>query len=85
MPSATAFSPDSRLLAIGYCDGFVRLSRVDDGAEIFRSQLRSRPIIQLAFSSDGATLAVTDGFDGIQLLDLPSLHRGLASIGLDWE
>lgn len=85
MPSATTFSPDSRLLAIGYCDGFVRLSRVDDGAEVFRSQVRTRPITQLAFSSDGATLAVTDGFDGVQLLDLPGLRRGLDSIGLDWE
>jgi WD40 repeat protein len=84
VPCATAFSPDSRLLAIGYRDGFVRLCRVDSGEEIFQSRLRSRPITQLAFSGDGATLAVTDGIDSIQLLDLKDLRQGLNTIGLDW-
>ena len=84
VPCAAGFSPDSRLLLIGYRDGVVRLCRVDDGGEIFRSPLRSQPITQLAFSTDGASLAVTDGFDGVQLLDLRDLQQRLASIGLDW-
>jgi WD40 repeat protein len=84
VPTATAFSPDSRLLAIGYRDGCVRLCRVADGEELFRSRLRSRPITQLVLSGDSATLAVTDGLDSIQLLDLPRLREGLLAIGLDW-
>jgi WD40 repeat protein len=83
-PSAAAFSPDGRHLAIGYRDGAIRLCRVDSGEQIFQCGLKSRPITQLAFSGDGATLAVTDGSDSIQLLDMPGLRRGLSSIGLDW-
>jgi RNA polymerase sigma-70 factor (ECF subfamily) len=83
-PSATAFSPDGRQLAIGYRDGSVRLCHVNSGEEIFQCRLKSRPITQLAFGGDGATLAVTDGNDGVQLLDLPGLRRDLTSIRLDW-
>jgi len=83
-PSATAFSPESRLLTIGYRDGSIRLCCVDSGEEIFHCRLQSRPIIQIAFSGDGATLAVTSGSDSVQLLDLPKVRRPLMLIGLDW-
>jgi RNA polymerase sigma-70 factor (ECF subfamily) len=39
---------------------------------------------QLAFTSDGVSLAITDAESPIQLLDLIRLRRQLASVGLDW-
>jgi WD40 repeat protein len=84
VPSATAFSPDSQLLAIGYGDGSVRLCRVADGQALFCTRLRPRAITQLALSGDSTTLAVSDGFGGVFLLNLPQLRAGLSSIGLDW-
>jgi WD40 repeat protein len=83
-PSANAFSPDSRLLAIGYRDGLVKLCRVSDGATLFQVPLVSDAVRQLAFSSDAQTLAVTNGDGNVQFIDLPAVRRGLAASGLEW-
>jgi WD40 repeat protein len=83
-PSATAFSPDSRLMAIGYQDGLVKLCRVSDGAELFHVRLATGAIEQLAFSSDATALAATNGDGNVQFVDLPAIRRGLADSGLDW-
>ena len=52
--------------------------------EIFRADFCSQPVTQVAFTPDGASLAVSDGNSPIQLLDLVRLRRQLAAIGLEW-
>ena len=83
-PNACAFSPDSRLLAIGYRDGSVHFWDLAAGEEVFRLALRPRAIVHLAFSGDGSLLAATDGQSAVQLLDLSALRRQLSDIGLEW-
>ena len=83
-PSAFAFSADSRFLAVGYRDGSAQVWDLAAGEEVFRVGLRSRAIVQLAFSGDGSLLAATDGQSAVQLLDLSALRRQLTGIGLDW-
>jgi WD40 repeat protein len=83
-PSACAFAPDSRLLAVGYRDGSVHFWDLAAGEEVFRVALRPRAIVHLAFSGDGSLLAATDGQTVVQLLDLSALRRQLSAIGLEW-
>ncbi len=83
-PTAYAFSPDGGLLAVGYQDGSIKLWDVAESEEIVRADFCSHPVTQLAFTPDGASLAITDGKSPIQRLDLTALRRQLAGIGLDW-
>lgn len=83
VPTASAFTADSRLLAAGYRDGAVRLYHVALGEELFQCPLRSRSIRQLAFQGS-SLLAVTDGEGSVQFVDLDAVHRQLAEIGLGW-
>jgi WD40 repeat protein len=85
-PSAMMFSPDSRLLAVAYAEGFVELYDVQQKEELFQWQpLRAGAISHLAFSSDGAFLACSSEKQGaVQLLRLGELRRRLADMGLDW-
>jgi WD40 repeat protein len=75
---------DSRLLAIGYRDGLIRLCRVSSGEELFHYRMRSRPVSQLAFSNDGTTLIAADGDSSVQVLDLRELQQHLTPIALAW-
>jgi len=81
---ASAFSPDSRLLALGYRDGSVKVWNLAEEAEVFHVRLCPRPITQLEFSGAGRYLAVTDGQSTIEMIDLGSLRRALAAVSLDW-
>jgi WD40 repeat protein len=83
-PSAHAFSPDSRLLAIGYRDGSVKLWDTTTAGVLLHSQLRWQPVTQLAFDGDGRWLAVADGKPALSFVDLALLRRELAAVGLDW-
>ncbi len=83
VPTASAFTADSRLLAAGYRDGAVRLYHVALGEELFQCPLRSRSIRQLAFQGS-SLLAVTDGEGSVQFVDLDAVRRQLAEIGLGW-
>jgi WD40 repeat protein len=83
-PTACAFSPNSRVMAVGYQDGSARLLDLAQGHEIFRADFCSSPISQLAFTPDGESLAVTDGRSIIQLLHLTTLRQQLARINLGW-
>jgi len=83
VPTASAFSPDSRLVAVGYRDGEVKLYDLALGEEILQCPLRPRSITQVAFCSD-KLLAVTDGEGSVQFVDLESLRRELSGIGLGW-
>ena len=83
-PSTSAFAPDGSLLAVGYRDGSVKLCRVSTGEQLFHCPFRTAAIRQLAFSGDGATLAITDGEGVVQLLNLVTLRQGLIDDGLGW-
>jgi WD40 repeat protein len=83
-PTACAFSPDSRVLAVGYQDGSAKLWDLEQREDVFCADFCSSPISQLAFTPDGAALAVTDGRSPIQLLHLTTLRQQLADIGLSW-
>jgi WD40 repeat protein len=83
-PSAYAFHPDGRLLAIGYQDGSMSLWDLGVGEEIFGADFCSQPVTGLAFTPDGESLAISDGRSPIRLLDLTALGRQLAEIGLQW-
>ncbi|HBI46877.1 MAG TPA: hypothetical protein DDY78_29095 [Planctomycetales bacterium] len=84
--SAAMFSPDSRLLAVAYGEGFVELWDVQQREELFRWQpLRVGEIKHLAFTSDAAFLACSSEKQGaVHLLRLGNLRRRLADMGLDW-
>ncbi|MGO9112629.1 MAG: WD40 repeat domain-containing serine/threonine protein kinase [Thermoguttaceae bacterium] len=83
VPTASAFSADSRLLAVGYRDGAVKLYDFAMGEELLQCPFRSRSITQLAFCGD-KLLAVSDGEGSVQFVDLDGLRRGLSEIGLGW-
>ena len=74
---------DSRLLAVGYRDGEVKLYDFALGEELLQCPFCSRSITQLAFCGNGL-LAVADGEGTVQFVDLDALHRELSEIGLGW-
>ena len=83
-PDAYAFSPDSRLLAIGYRDGTVQLWEIERGEELFRYASGAKSVAHLAFTHDGGAVASTDGTSPeIQLLQLAGLRQRLADMSLD--
>ena len=83
-PTAYGFSPDGKLLAIGYQDGSMKLWDLESDEEVFHADFCSQPVTQLAFTPDGALLAISDGKSAIQRLDLVALRRQLARIRLSW-
>jgi WD40 repeat protein len=84
--SSWAISNDSRLLAIGYRNGYVELWDVEKGEELFRWQPRgNQEVKSLVFSADGTHLASSDGKAPIHILNLVELRKELARMGLDWN
>ncbi len=85
-PSSMVFSPDSRLLAVAYEEGFVEVWDVQRREQFFRWQpLRAGKIGSLTFTSDAAFLACSGEKQGaVHLLRLGELRRHLAEMGLDW-
>jgi WD40 repeat protein len=83
---AYAFSPDSRLLVVGYRDGSAQLWSLEQGQELFHWTLYPEPLeyLVLAFTPDGESLASSDGASAIRFLHLAPLRRHLADLGLDW-
>jgi WD40 repeat protein len=82
-----AFSPDSKLLALGDAPGIVRLVRVDTGMEITRlTAPEPVGLIPCCFTPDGGQL-ITAGNDtqALHLFDLRALRAQLAELGLDWD
>ena len=67
--TASAFSSDGRLLAVGSIDGFVRLWDISEGRLLWAPrQLLSTSIDRLEFSSDGASLAVINRESRLRLV-----------------
>jgi WD40 repeat protein len=84
-PQACAFSPDNALLAVGFNDGSIQLWKLESNELLFQFFPQTNGLSHLAFTSDGARLASSDGKSaGIQFLDLTALRRQLADAGLDW-
>jgi serine/threonine protein kinase/WD40 repeat protein len=83
--SCHAFSPDGRLLAVGFRNGSAKLWDLERGEELFQWTAHTERITQMQFTPDGTALASTDGESpNLQLLNLSSLRRQLGVIGLDW-
>ena len=80
-----AFSPDGRLLAIGVGD-VVHLLRTADGAVLahLQSPQGGTYLPGLAFSPDGARLALWWENGQLTVWDLNALHGALATRNLDW-
>ena len=83
---SAAFSPDSRLLALGGL-GRVRLVRPDSGAEVARLTLPEQTsLVPLCFTPDGAELVVRgEDTQAIHIWDLRLIRTQLAELGLDWD
>lgn len=84
IPSAFAFHPDNKAIALGYSNGVVQLISIPSSAELCRWQRGSSVITWLAFSSDGNLLGVADGTAPIETVNLELLRQQFSAIGLSW-
>jgi WD40 repeat protein len=79
------FDPDGRLLAVGYEDDTLQMWDIEGSEMLFDCKFHGKDGTILRFTPDGKFLAATNGESpNLQLLDLTSLRRQLAEIGLDW-
>jgi WD40 repeat protein len=85
--STMAFSLDGSLLAVNSANGIVRLIDPQTGGEEARLENPDPGIdpLGLAFSSDGALLAMANGRRGVQIWDLERVRQTLGEIGLAWK
>jgi WD40 repeat protein len=82
---AMAFSPDSRMVAVGDSQ-VVRLFDVATGRPLATLESREPSLTAaLAFNHDGTRLAVSGWDRFIQLWDLRRVREALAEMRLDWE
>jgi WD40 repeat protein len=82
----SAFSPDSRMLAVGISRTAVRLVEASSGRDLATLEAPERLVINwIAFNPDGTQLAVALLTGPIQLWDLRLIRQQLASMKLDWE
>jgi len=83
LPAASAFSPDSSVLAVVVAP--FRAQLIDRGTGRQLATLESSSAEPLfCFGPDGSRLAIGGG-EVVQLWDLPHIRRQLAALGLDWR
>jgi len=81
----SAFSPDSRLLAVAMSRARTKLLDAATGTELATLEGPDQMQIEwFAFSGDGAQLAVLSA-SAVQLWDLRVIRAQLAAMNLDWE
>jgi WD40 repeat protein len=80
-----AMSVDGELLAVGEGGRSVQLLRTTDLALVATLRTPLRGLLDLRFSPDGRFLAAAATEQGVQVWDLESLRRELATMGLDWQ
>lgn len=89
-PTAMAWAPDSRSLAVGSADGIVRVWDVDTGRVTVTIPAGQIDVIDLAFTQDGERLAVVTK-DGrvalhiVRLVDLTTFARTHLTVPTDEE
>jgi WD40 repeat protein len=84
--SPAAFAPDGRMLAVRISRSGLRLLDTRTWAELATIDVPDQELMcWLAFSRDGAQLAVACQLQPPQLWDLRAVRRQLAQIGLDWD
>jgi RNA polymerase sigma factor (sigma-70 family) len=76
-----AFTPDGKVLLTGDTDGFLRFWDPASGKELRNIPHFAKCPASFAFASDGARLAVMDGFAMIRLIDLASGKDLLPTLG----
>jgi WD40 repeat protein len=85
-PGLSAFSPDGEVWAIGNPPHHTRLYSTATGRRLaILEPPHQAQIASLAFSPDGATLAVMQRDSVVELWDLRYLRRELADLNLDWD
>ena len=85
-PGLSAFSPDGEIWAIGNPPHHTCLYSTATGRRLaILEPPHKAQISGLAFSPDGATLAVMQRDSVVQLWDLRYLRQELAALNLDWD
>jgi hypothetical protein len=86
-PGALAFSPDGKLLALELAAARVQLvdPATGHGQHAALEHYDARPVHALAFSVDGAQLAVGCNGHVVQLWNIRRIRDHLAKLGLDWQ
>lgn len=83
--SSYAFSPDSRLLALGYEKGTIQVWDIHKREKLLQWQTAMVEVRHLMFTPDGQGLIFNDPRSKeARFVDLKSLRRQLADVGLDW-
>ena len=86
VPELDAFSPDGEIWAIGNPPFHTRLYSTATGRQLaILEPPHQMPIASLAFSPDGATLAVMQNDSVVQLWDLRQIRQQLAALNLDLD
>jgi serine/threonine protein kinase/WD40 repeat protein len=89
LPRPSAFSPDSRMIAVPYNQVDLRLYRVPDGQELATLSAPGSARIfggqSIEFSRDGQWLLALREDGEVSAWDLHVIRRELAGLGLGWE
>jgi tetratricopeptide (TPR) repeat protein len=82
-----AFTPDSRIVAVGVKGSGIHLIEVETAKPICVLEVAQRPPVyyDLAFTPDGARLAASADWEGLCVWDLRAVRSRLAEMGLDWD
>jgi WD40 repeat protein len=86
VPASVSFSPNGRMLAIGYLEGILQLWDLEDEKLIRGLEGYQGEVLDLAFSPDGKTLAAIFGYPdyAIQLWKVPEGERLFSIEGHEW-